>query len=593
MEQDHQELAYSLTRLENIMKVNQGISDEDLIFNSFLTFKINTQTEKTVASVQKFYFNSSLTALKTLWLLKTMNETEKARKRIPEKLLKFIKDINGIVEFIRIKRERQVFSLMANDKDEYQMKLIEMINLMKKISSFKLFEFLRSYNYRIQNAKHVRGAFYIQTFVTRKITAYFSKLRTYKLAFKNEGAYSIFHKGSLLLYAQQKKLSSILKTLRNHNLHEKRKQGLFLKTDAIIHRKNDKLIRDGFLLILIRSQLKNKSKTYMNVIFTIALRKLNELVSNNNDRKKRVLLTKYMKGYINKRDKVRRIFLLLSRSTKLKAGRCLNSLKYLVYSKNAKRSYFLSSVLKRTLKKDLKSGFDRIKYESEIAMYKVHYNHLWKKKISQLVAQTSDFKDKAEAEIFQVKLKHNMSFLEKFIREKNLKMLLIVFSKLRNTQKRRTIFLRKPDNNKIIKNTIVLTNMYKHMTKKLLLMQFKAFQIWKNAKDMLKHKKSLGGYTDGNSDLNIRQREFNETKLAMLEYTLNKLLQGRLAVGFYRIKFINKLDSLIAVKVLLYVIFNITQKEKLRSFRRVRDCNISKHLKNTKKEVKRYNRHVY
>ena len=368
MEQDHQELAYSLTRLENIMKVNQGISDEDLIFNSFLTFKINTQTEKTVASVQKFYFNSSLTALKTLWLLKTMNETEKARKRIPEKLLKFIKDINGIVEFIRIKRERQVFSLMANDKDEYQMKLIEMINLMKKISSFKLFEFLRSYNYRIQNAKHVRGAFYIQTFVTRKITAYFSKLRTYKLAFKNEGAYSIFHKGSLLLYAQQKKLSSILKTLRNHNLHEKRKQGLFLKTDAIIHRKNDKLIRDGFLLILIRSQLKNKSKTYMNVIFTIALRKLNELVSNNNDRKKRVLLTKYMKGYINKRDKVRRIFLLLSRSTKLKAGRCLNSLKYLVYSKNAKRSYFLSSVLKRTLKKDLKSGFDRIKYESEIAM---------------------------------------------------------------------------------------------------------------------------------------------------------------------------------------------------------------------------------
>lgn len=75
---------------------------------------METKPYQTQCCAEKFYFNSSMTQLKVLWLCKLMYEKENLKVR--EETITFLQKVIRSVEFIKIKREREAFSRFDLDK---------------------------------------------------------------------------------------------------------------------------------------------------------------------------------------------------------------------------------------------------------------------------------------------------------------------------------------------------------------------------------------------------------------------------------------------------------------------------------------------
>ena len=90
----------------------------------FYKLLIETSDYRTRTTIEKFFFNSRLTPLKALWIFKLMYEKESLK--VPEKTVIFLKSVMRIVEYIKIKKEREAFNRIDLDK-YYREKLIDLI----------------------------------------------------------------------------------------------------------------------------------------------------------------------------------------------------------------------------------------------------------------------------------------------------------------------------------------------------------------------------------------------------------------------------------------------------------------------------------
>lgn len=98
----------------------------------FYKLVVETKPYQKQCTIEKFYFNSSMSQLKVLWLFKLMYEKEKLK--VPEETITFLQKIMRITEFIKIKREREAFNRFDLDK-LYQEKFVQIINKSKQSSS--------------------------------------------------------------------------------------------------------------------------------------------------------------------------------------------------------------------------------------------------------------------------------------------------------------------------------------------------------------------------------------------------------------------------------------------------------------------------
>ena len=105
---------------------------------SFYKLMVESKEYRTQCTVEKFFFNSKVTQLKALWIFKLMYEKEKLK--IPEKTVVFLRTVMKVVEYIKIKKEREAFNRLDMDK-YYRQKFVEIIQKQKKKSSEKLHEF--------------------------------------------------------------------------------------------------------------------------------------------------------------------------------------------------------------------------------------------------------------------------------------------------------------------------------------------------------------------------------------------------------------------------------------------------------------------
>lgn len=158
----------------------------------FYKLVVETHEYKTRTTIEKFFFNSRLTQVKALWIVKLMYEKEKLK--IPEKTVVFLRKVMKVVEYIKIKREREAFNRIDLDK-YYMEKFREIVTKQKIKSSEKFKEFSRSYLHKQKFSKHVQLLFSMEKLTNKKINEHFQHFKRMTLKKYNE----IFKAGHYIL----------------------------------------------------------------------------------------------------------------------------------------------------------------------------------------------------------------------------------------------------------------------------------------------------------------------------------------------------------------------------------------------------------
>ena len=119
---------------------------------------------------------------------------EKEKLKIPEKTVRFLKSVTKVVEYIKIKREREGFNRIDLDK-YYREKFAELIQKSKKKSSEKLTEFSRTHLLKNKFSRHVSLLFFLEKLTNKKFNEHFQHFKRMTLKKYNE----IFKAGHYIL----------------------------------------------------------------------------------------------------------------------------------------------------------------------------------------------------------------------------------------------------------------------------------------------------------------------------------------------------------------------------------------------------------
>lgn len=540
-----------------------------IVQQTFCLMKVNLLTPKLHATVQKFYLNSSLTALKALWLLKTMNEKEKERNKIPEKTITFMSSVVRVFEFSKIRRERECFSLLNKTSDEYIDRLFDIVNIQKKIVGLKLFEFVRSYAHRNKNTRQIKGAIILQSYNNKMVSYAFTQLKKLIMDIRSAKSKKNTVLRIMLVYAQEKKIAIALKAVCSINNKWKHQQASLVKISKLFELKQTKLLKDSFAFVYLRSNILNKERNFKNVIYPLALQKINDCLTRHTDHLRALPFAIFKRIYLlNKKAKASVISSII-KNAKVKKSAALSGLLNLLYSPRAKQTITLTILFNNILKENYKFAFDRIKQESELAAYRVYYNYLWKCKLSALEAENYTFKEKSQAEMYQLKLRNALAFLDRIFKENRLRSLINGTRVLKERIMTRTIHNKKFENNKIIADTIKFTNFCKLLLKKSQIMKYKALCIWRDAKYTPRSifNQQLTYIGEPNKAI---LRIYNSTRLNRLILMLSSMTMKRKRTAFGWIKKSNRHTDLLITKAILRAMASLVERAKIQTFHKIK-----------------------
>lgn len=560
-----------LNKFSNDKKLNMRL---DILRNALSVMKVAIMKNRVEATMQKFYFNSSLTSLKVLWMFKTINEKEKERNVIPQKTIMFINTLTRVFEFNKIRKEREYFSLLNKTSDEHLDKLFEIVNMYKKIASLKLIEFIKNYAYRNKNTKQIKGALIIQSYNNKMINYAFLELKKLIMDIRNKKSKKNSILCIMLVYAQEKKLSIALKAINTINNKYKQRQKFLSKIASIFYIKSRKVLKDGFALIYLRGNIIKREKNYKNVIYPLALQKLQDCMNKHINHLKEIPFKVFEKNYLLNKQAKASLIVIMARNAKIKQSIAFRYLSNLLYDPKSKKAININFSLTRILNKNYKYAFDKIIKEAEIAVYKGYYNDLWKRKINALETENYSYKEKSKAEMHQLKIKNASFYLNRIFKENALKSLMLAFRILMENKKKRTLLLKRFDNNKVIADTIKFANFCKLLLKKSQIMTYKAFCIWRDMKYTPKSIFNFQMKNIGNNNAEIL-RLYNITRVSNLHLLFSNMIIKRKRITFSQLRFVNKHADEMILKAFLSVVSSLFIKTKIKGFHRLKILRFS------------------
>lgn len=512
-----------ILNLENLIK-NAVINDVVLAYKTaFFRLTMVTKYEKTRATLEKFYYNSGLTNLKTLWLFKTLHEKE--TKKIPKE------------EFLlgNLINQKKIYE-KKNRKNFIIEKLKNIIKAVKTRSTKHLLTLARDF----KNEKEKKI----------KICKIFGNVE--KIAFnRKENIFKIIKKFAVEDFSKKKQGITLLEKIYEKNIKKSRKQGL-IGLKAILQDK--KKIENGLkklLGITKKINKKNFKKCYYK-IFVYSLERYKHNIKKSNN------------FYVGLK-KLESFFTL----KKLKVNsNVMSTIKNDFYETKKKINFFNKLKKNNLLLK--KEYLLKLKNHSK-KVSEVYNNYLLKWKISSKEAENYIKNIKHDKDTYLSSVKLLNLFLEKQMKVKKQNHLKNSFSKILTASRN----ISKQD---IIKNTLILSNFMNLLLKRDKMKKLEGLYAWReNCKEIgsYEYKKVLNknGVSEVQFVYYLKGFERNKRNwiigLLMLKNILGKIRVRNNGVGFRSLFFYCfKNEVLDVLKIFAFFFKEKSLEHKMFFFRR-------------------------
>jgi hypothetical protein len=443
-------------------------------FYQWLAF---SKTKKTKSVVEKFYFNSTLNSIKTLWLFRTMYHRDLEKKRVRPEAIVFIESIVKIVELMKIKTTRQSFSRFYGQEGLVK-RFRYIAETCKRLQSFKLKEFTTNYRSKIQTKRVVDGVFLLQKYQDKVVYSSFATLLGRIRNDKKDRQQRTSAIVSRLSQASRMKKASVLKTLSKFAHRYRESESFFSRIDTIIKNRSVRSKRESLVNILIHANVKSKITASKNASTNLALRKLDQFFQRQKTKMLSQTTHKLRYELLYKFKRVREIVNTIKKNYFIKSTTAFHGLRAILKRRNNRAQQVSLIALASLFKSKMKQAFEKVRQSAEANLYESHYNNLMRTKHEFEAKEAAMQSIKTKASLKEYSLRNFCKVYETLVNSRLLKEKIFFFSKLKVGLKKRKIMIHKTRDEQVVKNTIIMTNLLKALLKKQLMTKFMHFKVW-------------------------------------------------------------------------------------------------------------------
>ena len=464
-------------KIQGLLKKQSTKRPRFTVQKGFYQWLAFSKTRKTKSVVEKFYFNSSLNSIKTLWLFRTMYQRDLEKKRVRPETITFIESIVKIVDLIKLKVTRQSFSRFYGQEGLVK-RFRYVAETCKRLQSYKLKEFAANYKNKVRTKRVVDGVFLLQKYQDKVVYSSFATLigktwSDYKN--RNQKTSAIV---SRLSQASRMKRAAVLKALTRFANRYRESDSFFLRVDTLIKNSLMKSKRESLVNIVIHANVKSKISASKMASANLGLRRLDQVFQRQRTKTLTQTTHRLRHELLYKYKRAKEILNIIKKNYFIKSTTTLHGFRALLKRTNKRAQQVLMVALASLFKSKTKQAFDKVRQAAEANLYEAHYTNLMrtKKEFEEKEAAMRISKNQASQKEYSVR--NFCKMYEGLVNGRLLKEKIFFFTKIKAGVKKRKIMIHKTRDEQVVKNTIILTNLLKALMKKQLMTKFMHFKVW-------------------------------------------------------------------------------------------------------------------